>query len=663
MSRKKTYFLLLLLIGIVILFPPDIAWLYYPPAPDDAYVEAKSIILYPIGLKEANAACPNRCIINVCVRWIPGPSPQCPHPGPGGGCCTDYEQECDPDCEDPDPPPAALPPSINGTVTCTQWGSNGWCRSNARLALTASDPQGYSLTISGNAGGPFSCAGSCTIALPVGSGTATYTVVATQSGKSASGSTAWKYDPQPPISNLTASGTEGLNDWYVSPVNLTATGSDVLSGLTSVSVIVDGRPASASEILNDGIHEVIVTSVDNAGNIGSVTREVLVDTSKPILDVFVNGTSGLNEWFISPVTVTAFDSDDVSGILSTEYRIDGNEWHDGESTRLAGEGEHIVNIRSTDNAGNTASGSLSFKIDLTPPTSSFTTPLSTSPVRETVQIKGTSEEETSGLSAVEISFDDYTWMPLSVTSGQWSSPWDTTQMPNGTYSIFIRATDLAGNREDPVRMNVVVGNPAPHVDIPFSWMISDPLPIKIQPGPVPLAGGQIIIHDPKDRWPARRYTFEAGEIPTLFLWDRRFRDQTLAVPGRYRIEVEAWDKFGNTGQATGTIIIEDGPKATITQTPTRTITPSVSPSPTFHPTRTATSRPSIPVQPPIDKPKEHISLPKLTTVVLWPALGLLGLFAGLSSASLSDPRPRSLRRMSKTITRIIDQENITHWKG
>ncbi len=661
MSKKKAFFLLFLLTVILIFFPPDITRLYYPPAPVDGLAQSKSIVAYPIGLPEANAACSYGCIINVCVRWIPGPSPQCPRPGPGGGCCTDYEQECDPECGDPDPPPAASPPSITGIVTCNLWGSNGWCRSNARLVLTASDPQGYSLTVTGNAGGTFSCSGSCTKDLPSGSGTATYTVIATQSGKSNSGSSGWKFDPQLPIPSLAISGTDGSNDWYISPVNVTATGSDSLSGLAGVSLSVDGGPSLSTATLDDGAHEIVITAVDTAGNTGSITKTVSVDATKPILDVFINGASGLDEWFVSPVTVTAIDSDATSGIAATQYRINGGAWQEGTSTRISIDGEHIVDIRSTDYAGNTATGSLSFKIDLTPPSSSFTSPLPTSMVKGTVQIMGTSLEEISGLSKMEISFDDDTWLPMSTTSGNWSSVWDTTQMPNGTYAIFIRGTDRAGNREDPVRIDMVVGNISPQVDIPLSSMISDPLPISIRPGLIPIVGGQIVIHDPKNRWPARRFTYDTGAMPTLLLWDRRFRDSTLAPPGRYLVVVEAWDKFGNTGQDTGTIIIPDGPTATITSTSTRTTTPS--PSPTARPTRTPLSHSGISAQPPAVAIVEQTSIPKSTSEILWPAIGFLGLIAGLASSSLSDPRPHALKQMGKAITRIMDQGKINNWQG
>ena len=96
---------------------------------------------------EAHAPnCDRSCQNEVCVSWIPGPSPRCPRPGPGGGCCTNYETQCDPGCSDPTP---ILPPTIAATLSCLQNGSNGWCIGSLSLNLVASDPQGQPIIISG----------------------------------------------------------------------------------------------------------------------------------------------------------------------------------------------------------------------------------------------------------------------------------------------------------------------------------------------------------------------------------------------------------------------------------------------------------------------------------------------------------------------------------
>ena len=115
----------------------------------------------------------------------------------GGQCLSKDDSRCG-----GGGPPPAQPPTISSTISCTM-GSSGWCVGNARLILSASDPQGYAVTISGSMGGvPISCNGSCTVNLPKGSGIAAYTVTAAVSGLTASGSTPWKLRSRPARARL-----------------------------------------------------------------------------------------------------------------------------------------------------------------------------------------------------------------------------------------------------------------------------------------------------------------------------------------------------------------------------------------------------------------------------------------------------------------------------
>ena len=137
------------------------------------------------------------------------------------GCCFACEVVCEPD---PD-----SPPSITSSVSCTQTGDNGWCIGGSVLTLTASDPQNYTLAISGDIGGtPFTCTPGtvCFQPLPQGTGTINYKVDAAQSGMSRSGSTTWKLDATPPSVNGSLTGTAGSNpstgsgqvSWYLGSV-------------------------------------------------------------------------------------------------------------------------------------------------------------------------------------------------------------------------------------------------------------------------------------------------------------------------------------------------------------------------------------------------------------------------------------------------------------
>jgi len=87
------------------------------------------------------------------------------------GCCF----SCDVVCQDDDPS-SAQPPTITGTVLCSSVRDNGWCVGSSTLMLVASDPQNYSLTISGTINQTtFTCAvaNNCSVDLPEGNGVLT----------------------------------------------------------------------------------------------------------------------------------------------------------------------------------------------------------------------------------------------------------------------------------------------------------------------------------------------------------------------------------------------------------------------------------------------------------------------------------------------------------
>jgi hypothetical protein len=95
---------------------------------------------------------------------------------PCNGCCFSCDVVCTPD------PASDNPPTISANITCSQLGSGGWCVGTESLDLTASDPQGYTLTIAGDIGGaPFTCptGTTCSQMLSDGNGTINYTVTAT----------------------------------------------------------------------------------------------------------------------------------------------------------------------------------------------------------------------------------------------------------------------------------------------------------------------------------------------------------------------------------------------------------------------------------------------------------------------------------------------------
>jgi len=327
------------------------------------------------------------------------------------------------------------PPVISSTISCTM-GSSGWCVGNAKLILTASDPQSYGVTISGSMGGtPISCTGSCTVNLPEGSGTATYTVTAATSGKTASGSRAWWYDPTPPVSNVNISGTSGSNGWYVSQVNASAEGSDTISGLASMTLLVDGVSAVGSAIIRDGVHSVTVTARDVAGNTSSKTQTISVDTLAPISNMNISGTSGLNGWYVSQVNASAIGSDSISGLASATLSVNGGA---ATGSTILSDGVHSVVSTARDVAGNTSSRTQTISVDTLAPTifiSAAGNPALDGWFTTTVDLSATASDATSGVNGdVSLSFDNG-------GTGEVGS----RTLDSGLYDVLFSVPDRAGN--------------------------------------------------------------------------------------------------------------------------------------------------------------------------------------------------------------------------
>jgi hypothetical protein len=284
----------------------------------------------------------------------------------------------------PSPTATPLPPEILGQVVCDLWGEAGWCRGNESLELSASDPQGFDVTISGDLNGvPFSCGSSCNVPLPEGVGTANYTANST-SGRTASGSSTWQRDATPPILNLVAPLVDGQNGWYISEVDLTANASDAISGLDSVAGSVDeGATWNSFPIhISDGVFPVAARARDVAGNEAIVNEVIRVDTVPPVSQI----TSHSNgEMVRGNVVLSGKLEDQTSGAAEGETSLDGGTTWQAVSMGTGGtwsfawqanevpNGQYELQMRGIDQAGNLGdSTSITLVVDNAPPSVSIT---------------------------------------------------------------------------------------------------------------------------------------------------------------------------------------------------------------------------------------------------------------------------------------------------
>ncbi len=355
-----------------------------------------------------------------------------PPPGGGGG--------------DPPTPVPTYPPSISASLACAEPGTNGWCRSGAVLNLSASDPQGYGTTLSGDlAGAPFSCAGpNCSQALPAGSGTIHYQATATSGLSSGVGSLSFAFDPVPPVTSLLTTGSF-VAGWYITDVTLSASASDATSGLALLEYRLDNGNWLAGDSLTvsaEGLHDIDFRATDNAGLSTTTAHSFKIDKTPPTVSFNMTGTVGANGWYNGPLTLQVQATDALSGLDSVEYRLDNANWISGSQLTL-GDGAHTLQARATDKVGNlsavSVAGLLDLQVDSTAPT--LTTALSgqlgladwyVSDVTATASVS----DVTSGIALTEVRLDGDSWQAGS----------SLTVRTDGLHTVDFRTTDYAGNR-------------------------------------------------------------------------------------------------------------------------------------------------------------------------------------------------------------------------
>jgi Ca2+-binding RTX toxin-like protein len=131
------------------------------------------------------------------------------------------------------------------------------------------------------------------------------------------------------------------------------------------SFSVDGGPSSGSYTAPtaDGVHSVVVTDTDTAGNIASANLSFALDTTIATPTVVLTSDTGSSNsdgiTSNAALTVSAVAAD-----VTRSYTVDGG-LASASYTAPTADGAHTVVVTDTDTAGNTANASLSFTLDNT----------------------------------------------------------------------------------------------------------------------------------------------------------------------------------------------------------------------------------------------------------------------------------------------------------
>ena len=355
------------------------------------------------------------------------------------------------------------PATISGAVeNCTV--RNGWCITPPELSLSAGEPlAGYSiLLIEGTRNGQtFACpngAASCHVPLSEGDNNFNYWALSSWGDSSGMGLSAARVDTVSPEVGADIVGVNGANGWYVSPTTVSATGSDATSGVASTLLTLD--PLTNPVIwqpfmtLNEGVHTVTVKVTDHAGNESQSSPVFSVDTTTPSISMAVSGTVGDNGWYRSVIQVSALPSDATSGIATFEVSSDGAAYQGYTAPISFSDGSHTIRFKATDNAGNlTETPVQEFFVDTLPPI------VDLPPAWELGRnVSYDVQDAGSGLAALRIVIEDEDERYAKVAwnervSGSrfdqdidWDGQFkDKTVAPPGTYLVWLKASDQAGN--------------------------------------------------------------------------------------------------------------------------------------------------------------------------------------------------------------------------
>jgi hypothetical protein len=209
------------------------------------------------------------------------------------------------------------------------------------------------------------------------------------------------------------------------------------------SLVIEEADTQHSIVEAQGTTEIGVHAVYNL-NVGIDSVPVLIpqDQTPPTTTITLDGMSGLNGWYITPVKVTlsALDNEGGVGVRSTEYSLDnGVSWLNYEEPFILNDGINQLLYRSIDHVNNVEDAQhVEIKVDTVPPVVNVWTDQTeyTRVQPFVVHYSGYDPEPGSGLASLTGEFNGQ-----PVTNGQTV---DMFWLDLGQYTLNVTGQDYAG---------------------------------------------------------------------------------------------------------------------------------------------------------------------------------------------------------------------------
>jgi len=194
--------------------------------------------------------------------------------------------------------------------------------------------------------------------------------------------------------------------------------------------------------LTHGNHMILLEATDIAGNVRSVSVEISVDLEPPLLEIlspvpgqFLNDTQVAVEW-----------SSESPDIQLYQIRLDGGPWRD-MGTQLStlieglGEGQHLVEVRCMDVAGNQDVYGVTVIVDTTPPSVEIHSPTQGAIyTQQGLVLNWSGNDGGSGISHYMAMIDSANWYRVEVGFTA-----ILTEVVEGEHRFVVTAFDKAGN--------------------------------------------------------------------------------------------------------------------------------------------------------------------------------------------------------------------------
>jgi hypothetical protein len=231
-------------------------------------------------------------------------------------------------------------PTVSSAAADRQPNGNGWYNAPVTVSFSGSDPtSGIASCQQVSYSGPDSA-----------SAGASGTCRDNAGNVSSPFSYALKYDSTPPSVSPSAARAPDANGWYNHAVTVAFSGSDGISGVDSCTSASYGGPDASGASLSGSCS-------DKAGNSGSATFSLQYDGTQPTVTTVLERPPDSNGWYNHAVAAKITGADATSGLdTCAEASYSGP---DTDAASLTG--------TCRDQAGNSASSSVSFKYDATAP--------------------------------------------------------------------------------------------------------------------------------------------------------------------------------------------------------------------------------------------------------------------------------------------------------